>query len=276
MKNKLPIFLTLFCVISLSSCQKWLTEPSPGVTKLEDFFSSGETAIQSVNATYAPLAWEYNNTYFNEWFIGDVVSDDALKGGQGIADMADVYDLENFKTQANNALLLNYYRAQYQGVARANLAISEIPNVLLDETIDQRLKDRLLGEAHFLRAMYYYRLVRVFGDIPKVDFIIESVAQWKQAKAPAAEIYALIIEDLMIAEQKLWKKSEYEKTDMGRATKGAAQAMLLKAYLSTQNFIEAEKWGEILVKQAEEGGEYQLLNNYKDLFSLAGENNRES
>jgi len=275
MKKKLYIVLTACSMVLVTSCQKWLTEPSPGVTKLDDFFSSGKTAIQAINASYVPLAWEYNKTYFNEWFIGDVVSDDALKGGQGISDMSDVYDLENFKTQPNNGLLLDYYRAQYQGVARANLAIAKIPAVKTDETMNQRLKDRLLGEAHFLRAYYYYRLVRVFGDIPKVDFIIESANQWKQQKTKAADIYAFIIDDLKQAEEKLWNKSEYPGTDLGRATKGAAQAMLMKAYLSIHNYVEAEKWGEKLMHQAQDG-QYQLVSQYRDNFKLSGKNNAES
>ncbi len=272
------IFATALLIgaMSISSCKKWLTEPTPGVTKLEDFFSSGQTAIQSVNASYAPLGWEYNGTYYSEWFIGDVVSDDALKGGQGIADMSAVYDMENFKTQANNPYLLDYYRSQYQGIARCNLALQQIPSVAPDATMDQRLKDRLIGEAKFLRAYYYYRLVRTFGSVPKVDFVIESAAQWKQPKAPVSEIYKLINTDLLDAETKLWKRSEYADADLGRATKGAAQAMLLKVYLTQNNNVEAEKWGNAVVTQAENESQYRLNTNYRDNFTLLGENSPES
>lgn len=279
MKNKISknilVVVSLGLGLTFSSCEKWLSAPSPGVTKLDDFFTSDETAVQTVNAAYVPLMWDFNGTYFNEWFIGDIVSDDALKGGGGIADMGSVYDLENFKTQSNNSLLLEYYRAQWQGIARCNLALQEIPKMALSETLDQNLKDRLIGETKFLRAYYYYRLVRVFGGVPKVDFVIESSNQWKQPKATATEIESFIIEDLLDAETKLWKKSEYQATDLGRATKGAAQAMLLKAYLLTKNFPEAEKWGAEVVKEANEG-EYSLVPNYKDNFTLAGENGPES
>ncbi len=272
------IFITFSFSVALlvTSCDKWLVEKSPGITNLEDFFSNGQTAIQSVNAAYVPATWQYNSTYFSEFFIGDVVSDDALKGGQGISDMSSVYDMENFKTQSNNEFLLDFYRAQYQGIARCNLVLSQVPNVEVDATMDQRLKDRLIGEAKFLRAYYYFRLVRVFGGVPKVDFVIESSAQWNQPKATSTEIYDLIITDLKDAEVKLWKKSEYPVVDLGRATKGAAQAMLLKAYLSVQNYPEAEKWGEEVVKQARIDGEYNLVTNYKDNFTLLGENGRES
>ena len=59
-------------LLSATSCNDWLTEESPGSTSLDDFFTSGATAIQTINACYTPLAWEYNSTYFSEWFIGDV------------------------------------------------------------------------------------------------------------------------------------------------------------------------------------------------------------
>lgn len=280
MKNiiykKAAIALSFSLTLILTSCEKWLSEPSPGVTELGDFFSSGQTAIQSVNAAYVPLTWQFNGTYFSEWFIGDIVSDDALKGGQGIADMGEVYELENFKTQSNNPLLLQYYRAQYQGIARCNLVLQEIPKVDPDAIMDQRLKDRLIGEAKFLRAYYYSRLVRVFGSVPKVDFVVESSSQWKQPRATVTDLYNFIIEDLKDAETKLWKKSEYPVKDLGRATKAAAQSMLLKTYLIVKNYPEAEKWGEEVVKQARDLGEYNLLPNYKDNFTLAGENGRES
>lgn len=279
MKRIYKILFLVQCLLGglfLSSCEKWLLSPSPGVTELEDFFTSGQTAVQAVNAAYVPLTWEYNNTYFSEWFIGDVVSDDALKGGHGITDMAAVYDLENFKTQANNAVLLEFYRAQYQGVSRCNLVLEQVPNMEVGETLPQDLKDRLIGEARFLRAMYYYRLVRVFGDIPKVDFVIESVSAWEQPLTPVAAIYDFIIDDLTNAEAVLWKKSEYEDADLGRATKGAAQAMLLKMYLTVHNYVEAEKWGKKIVDQAEIEGEYSLLSDYSENFKLIGENGPES
>lgn len=271
------IYISMLCLLStgITSCNDWLTEEGPMVTESGDFFTNGETATQSINAAYVPLMWEYNNTYYPEWFIGDVVSDDALKGGQNSSDMADVYDLENFKTIANNGLLLDYYRAQYQGIARCNLAIEEVPQIELDETFAKSLQDRLIGEAKFLRAMYYFRLVRIFGGVPKIDFIIYSSEEWKQPRATKEEIYDLIIKDLIAAEPVLWKKSEYEDADLGRATKGAAQAMLLKVYLYMHNYTEAEKWGEAIKAQADDG-EYKLCDQYADNFTLEGENGWES
>jgi starch-binding outer membrane protein, SusD/RagB family len=257
---------------SLISCENWLLEPSPGVTELDDYFTKGATAVQSVNAAYVPLMWEFNSTYFPEWFIGDVVSDDALKGGQSIGDMSAVYDLENFKTSTNNVLLLDYYRAQYLGIARCNLILQEVPDMAYDSVLTVRLKKRLIGETKFLRAMYYFRLVRVFGGVPKIDFVVESSSQWKQERASADTIYSFILSDLEAADSLLWVKSDYANADLGRATRGAAQAMLLKTCLYTKQYAKAKAWGDSIIAS----NKYDLVTHYADNFTLAGENGLES
>ncbi|MBR6247924.1 MAG: RagB/SusD family nutrient uptake outer membrane protein [Muribaculaceae bacterium] len=233
-----------------------------------------------------PLMWEYGNstTYYSEWFIGDVVSDDALKGGQNLSDMADAYDMENFKTNTNNKLLLGFFRAQWQGVQRANLAIESVNGLALDDSFTQELKDRLIAEATFLRAMYYFRLVRVYGGMPLIDYVVESSAQWNQERATRDATLQFIIRDLEACVEVLPLKSKYPIDDMGRATRGAAQAMLLKANLYRAGFLaqeggdataayrEAKKWGEEIMST----NEYDLVPNYFDQFLLAGENGKES
>lgn len=269
------IFTSLLIIsmaFSFISCEDWLTAPSPGVTQLKDYFTKGATAIQAVNAAYMPLMWEFNTTYYSEWFIGDVVSDDALKGGQSIGDMSPVYDMENFKTTTNNGYLLDLYRAQYQGIGRCNLVLQEVPKMANDSVLTSSLQKRLIGEVKFLRAMYYFRLVRIFGGVPKIDFVVESSAQWDQPRASANDIYSFIISDLKSADSLLWKKSEYPAADMGRATKGAAQAMLLKTCLYTKQYGEAKAWGDSIIAS----NEYSLVDKYADNFTLAGENGPES
>jgi starch-binding outer membrane protein, SusD/RagB family len=272
MKKYIQIIMLSGLLLSLTSCEDWLLEPSPGLTRLEDFYSVGNTAIQSTNAAYVPLMWEYNSTYFPEWFIGDVVSDDALKGGQSIGDMADVYDMENFKTNSNNTLLLDFYRAQWQGIARCNLPLQEIARMKTDSVMTASVQKRLLGELKFLRALYYFRLVRVFGGVPKVTEPIVSSANWQQDRSTVQEIYALIVSDLEAANAGLWKRSEYAADDLGRATKGAAQAMLLKTHLYNKNYAEAKRWGDSILLS----NEYSLVSDYADNFTLAGENGPES
>lgn len=241
-----------------------------------DYFTSYETAKQVVTAAYVPAMWEFQGTYFSEFFFGDIMSDDALKGGQNIYDMSDVYYLENFKPADNLTILLDYYRAQYQGVARANLAIEQISALDTDDDLTDQLKNNLLGEARFMRAFYYFRLVRAYGAVPVVTKPIYSADGWKVPRAESAQkVYDDVINpDLKFAAANLPKKSEYAAVDMGRATQGAAQAMLLKVYLYQKNYTEAKNWGDRFL--ADQAGEYSLCANYADNFTLEGENGPES
>lgn len=275
MKKIFAYTLMLAAAASLSSCNDWLHDDTPGTTKLQDYFTDGsETSAEKVvTACYSPMAWEFNaaGTYFSEWFIGDIASDDALKGGQNIGDMSDAYDIENFKVNANSQLLLDYYRAQYIGVARCNLAITQLPSMSGD-SISSDVRARLIGEAKFLRAFYYFRLVRVFGGVPLVDFVVDSSEKWSQPRASVDSCYAHIERDLTEAIPALVEKSEYADEQMGRVTKGAAEALLAKVYLYAKDYANAKKWAAEVMNS----GEYSLCPNYKDNFTLAGENGPES
>lgn len=277
--------------LSLSSCNDWLTEETPGTTKVSEFFTSLSTAEAVVNAAYVPMTWEFGTTYYPEWYFGDIVSDDALKGGQDINDGADLRELENFKANSDNEILLEYYRAQWQGIQRANLAIDEIPTTRIETEGDEaekqaKYRDRYLGEAYFLRGFYYFRLARMFGGMPLIDFVVKSSNQWAQTRSTMDETLNFAIEDFKRAENLLWEKDKYSDEELGRATKGAAQAMLLKANLyradyqrnagneteAQKYFAEAAKWGKEVIKSRQ----YSLWPNYLDNFRLANENGRES
>ena len=277
--------------LSLSSCNDWLTEETPGTTKVSEFFTSLSTAEAVVNAAYVPMTWEFGTTYYPEWYFGDIVSDDALKGGQDINDGADLRELENFKANSDNEILLGYYRAQWQGIQRANLAIDEIPTTRIEtegtEAEQQaKYRDRYLGEAYFLRGFYYFRLARMFGGMPLIDYVIKSSNQWAQTRSTMDKTLNFAIEDFKRAENLLWEKDKYSDEELGRATKGAAQAMLLKANLyradyqrnagneteAQKYFAEAAKWGKEVIKSRQ----YSLWPNYLDNFRLANENGRES
>lgn len=290
MKTKRYIQLLAVAALTLtaSSCDDWLTEDTPGTNNRSEYFTSINTAENVVNAAYAPLAWEYGSTYYSEWYFGDIVSDDALKGGQSVTDGGDAYDMENFKTNTNNAIALQFYRAQWQGVARANLALEEIPQTRIDEESKTEVaaRNRYLGEAYFLRAYYYFRLVRIYGGMPLIDFVVDSSNKWKQERATRDETFQFIIKDLEEANRLLVKRSTMAATDLGRATKGSAQAMLLKANLyragflaqegnaqaATEAYRAAKAWGDSVITS----GQYSLDAAYFTNFTLTGENDGES
>lgn len=273
---KIKHIFPVLCVASLVSCNDWLKEETPGVQKFEDFFINGAVAIQTVNACYPPAGWDYNpGGYFAEWYIGDIASDDAVKGGQDRADDNNAYDIDNFKVNINNKILLNYYRAKYQGVARCNLALQEVEKIAPDEYLTQSRKDCLMGEAYFMRAYYYFQLVKVFGGVPLIDHVIDSSTQWIQPRATAEEVYNHIVSDFEKAESLLWNRSQYPAEDLGRPTKGAAQAYLCKAYMFMKQYDKAYEWGKKWV-DSQYGKECMLVAQYGDNFTMAGENCSES
>lgn len=289
--KKYFIYTIMVLSLGLTSCKDYLTAPEPGVTLLEDFFSSPEAAEQNITGCYVPLMWEYGWTYFPEWFIGDVASDDALKGGGSTSDMGAAYDFENWRTTNQNELLLSFYRANYQGIGRCNLALKYITPLKFEnnEEWTDEFKNRLLGEAYFLRAYYYFRLVRVFAGTPLVTKVIDSDAEWGQPRASVNAIFNQILADLDSAQVKLpvKKSSLYPVEDKGRATKGAAQAMLAKvnlymasAYWQSYSldksvakcYEDARDWAWEVIKS----GQYSLCPVYGDNFTLDGENGEES
>ena len=291
MKQMKYIFVlcTLCSTLSFFGCKDYLTEVEPGTTLLDEFYNSTEAVVQNVTGCYTPLMWEYNNTYCAEWFFGDIASDDALKGGGSTTDMADAYDIENWRTTDQNTLLLDFYRAQFQGIGRCNLALEYIEKteVGIDENFTEKMKNRLLGEVHFLRAYYYFRLVRIFAGVPMPLNVLRSSGEWGMPRASVNQVFTQILADLSFAQKNLWEKSEYNDVDMGRATKGAAEAMLMKVNLymaspywqtyslsksAADCYVDAKAWGDSIITS----GEYDLCPNYEDNFTLAGENGIES
>lgn len=289
MKKTHYIVWAFAACVALTSCKDYLTEIEPGTTRLEDYFTSTAAAIADINGCYVPLMWEYNNTYCSEWFIGDIAGDDALKGGGSTSDMADAYDIENWRTTSQNTLLLDFYRAQYIGIGRCNLAIKYISNMCIgiDDEFTESMKNRLLGEAYYLRAYYYFRLVRIYAGVPLVTEVIDEESKWGQPRASVDAVYTQILADLTIANDYLWVRSRLDNDNLGRATKGAAQAMLMKTNLymassywqkqgvsksSSDCYKDAKAWGDSILSS----GEYTLCPNYEDNFTIAGENGQES
>jgi len=271
-KMKMRYILIIAAIFLATGCSEdFIIQEPQAVTVIENFYKTGNDAIMAVNAAYVPMQWEFNYTYYNEWMFGDVVSDDALKGGNGINDMNDLFQLENFTATPSNQILQEFYRAQYQGIYRSNLAINKIPDISPDDSLTLSLKNRLIGEARFLRAYYYFRLVRVFGGVPLVTTTL-APSEYRMPRASRDDIYALIYSDLESAISMLWPKSAYPEEDLGRATKGAAEALLMKAYLYNQQWDKAEAWGDSVMAS----GEYELQSNYFDNFTLSGENGIES
>ncbi len=129
----------------------------------------------------------------------------------------------------------------------------------------------MIGECKFLRAYYYFNLVRWFGDLP---LVIKPLTpdEFAQDRQPADAVYTQIIQDLQEALSALPEKSQYKPEDLGRATKGAARGMLARVYLTRGDFANAEKYALEVISS----GQYSLYPNFAGIFLPEGENSSES
>ena len=162
------------------------------------------------------------------------------------------------------------WSGHYAGIQRSNQAISRISEFEMDET----LQNRLIGEARFLRALFYFRLVQVYGGVPIISNITsqDDITADILSRKTKEECYAFIESDLQFAIENLPAKSEYPASELGRATRGAAQTLLAKVSMYQS------KWPEVLAltDQVINSGEYDLTPNYEDIWKEISENNMES
>jgi hypothetical protein len=184
--------------------------------------------------------------------------------------ITDQDEFDKFYLRTTNPLLAERWSDGYKGIYRCNTVLDRIVAVPMDET----LKKRITGEAKFLRALMYFNLVRMFGDVPLVlKEITDTNEGYTYGRAPVAEVYAQIIGDLSEAE--LLLPVEYSSANVGRATSGAAKALLGKVYLTRKLYTDAEaKLKEVV--DMENLGIYALLPTYADVFKTANKNGKES
>ncbi len=260
------VALTMTAMGGLVSCgDEFLDKAPKGELTSDNFFLDANQAEQAVNATYAHLR-DFNVHVFSYIGITDIASDDADKGSVP-GDAGFLQDINDFTFDANNGAVSGIWRGYYQGVFRANQVLANVPNIEMDE----EQKTRLLGEARFLRAYFYFFLVRTYGDIPLIDRPLNP-DEYLQPRVPAAQIYDFIEEDLTFAIANLPEKSEYAAIDLGRATSGAAKAYLAKVHLFRNDFPAAFK----LAQEVINSGEYDLYPNYEAIFRREGEHSSES
>ena len=255
----LPILLVLFVSCADAFLEK---EPIIGTTE-ETYYRTAEDALAAVNSAYAALQFQLTPAAHFRWFWGDIMSDDSTKGGSGDNDGVELKRLEEFQGPTNTDLLESEWTANYEGIYRANVVLERVPAI----DMDAALQARILAEAKFLRAWYYYNLVTVFGGVPLLDRTL-TPSEYAQARAEANEVWALIESDLQTAVADLPERSAYPASDIGRATRGAARSLLAKAYAYRQNYAGVAEQTAAIINS----GEYTLDADYKDIWSRAGEN----
>ena len=262
----------LFATMLLSSCDSELNVDPQNAINEEDFLNNPDNAVQLVNGVYNKML-DYDINSFSWIGITSITSDDADKGSTAADNGTDKRRLDMLTFEATDVSFNDVWKGRYAGIYRANNALMYLDQL----AIDQALKDRLTGEVKFLRALWYFDLVRCFGGVPVVTGNIdlndtEAINEQVFTRKTREEVYAQIEADLLEAIDKLPLKSQYGTQDLGRATQGAAQALLAKAYLYQERWTDAFT----MAGQVIGSGQYGLMDSYADVWREVGENQEES
>jgi len=228
--NKLVVGFLLI-LTSIVACDKKLNVLDENNPTTESYFKTALELQNGVNAIYSTL--RSAELVGREWFFThDMRSGECASGGAQLeAPRAEL--LKQPSPAPSNSVMTNVWVGSYQMINRANLVLGKAPGV----TDNTTLRDRLVGEAKFLRAWAYFELVSQWGDVPLYTETVTSPTGFK-AKSPAADVYAFIISDLTDAVQKL--PVSYNSSDNGRATKGAANSLLGRVLMQKGDYAGAK------------------------------------
>lgn len=256
-RNFFSYISVLMIMLTAFSCSDDFVNVQPESENSESFFNTKEDYEKALVAAYDPL----QSTYINV-MLGEIASDNTLAGGESATDVPGIQEIDDMTHTPVNQQLRDIWNWMYGGVNRANFILE------FQDKIDFDGKNEILAQARFLRAYYYFELVKWFGDVPlAVDKRILYGEETTYQRTPKAEVYAQIEKDLTFAAENL-PATQAEK---GRITKGAAEALLGKAYLYQDKFSDA---ATVLDKVI--AGPYELLTDYSTMFENDNENNIES
>lgn len=248
----------------ICSCQDKLNISNPNQITVNNYWKSSADAVSGINAVYSTLHRGAISRWMMFYFI--------IRADEGRSQSPDtriVNNIDNFTiTDYNYENAYGIWDDNYIGIFRANQVLTYVPGI----DMDVNLKNRILGEAEFMRGMFYYFLAELWGNVPIM--LTPSTPADKPATSPQADVWAQVVKDLTDASNKL--PVNYQNSDdVGRATKGAALALLAKAYMQQRRFSDALTPLQWLVT-GDGKNVYDLMTNYRDNFLITSENNKES
>ncbi|MBN7811072.1 RagB/SusD family nutrient uptake outer membrane protein [Algoriphagus sp. H41] len=226
-KSHIAKFVLLSSLIGITSCSGFLDESDQSNFTLDNYFTKPEHATSAVNSIYQSLQPIMSSGFGGgPWMMTEFAT--------GLADTElgqaqNSLFVMNLDNTSDNGYGQTYWTSFYLGIANANVALAEIPDMNMDETA----KNKLLGEARFLRAYYYYNLVRIFGNIPLItDPIDLSSENLYPEQADPAAVYDQIVADLQEAEKSglAWRDAT------GRVSMGAVKSLLSSVYLTMAGY----------------------------------------
>jgi hypothetical protein len=257
--KKIYILPALISALLFTSCSDFLTEDVRGQENLDTYFQTEAEAESFVTGCYNALTfngwWQVNTV----WLLSEMTSDDGWMGNT--TQQSDYTSLAFFQSNGqSNGLISNFWQYRYKGILRCNIVISKMAEAPI---ADEAKKARLIAEAKFLRAFYYFELVKNFGGVPIVETFAMPDEIQGVTRNTEEEVYLFIEKDLEEAAAVLPQRSSQSDSEVGRATRGAALGFLGKVS------VYQSKW-------AEAKGEYALLDNFGDVWDVDHDNSVES
>lgn len=270
--NTKYILIALITFALFSACSDDFLDKKPLVqSSAETYYSNESEANDAVIGCYSVMQ---NESFQLAPFmlIGDDCSDDCDLGNSKSEAFswlgANAQALQKFDVLPTNSQNNALWTRGFRGITYTTQAIQRISENL---SIPEAKRNQFIGEAHYLRALYYFFLTRQHGGLPIIDHIL-SYDEYYMSRSTQAETWAFIETELKAAVELLPEKSKYSSSDLGRATKGAANALLGKVYMYQSKFAEAYT----VLKMVVESGEYKLEANYVDVSTIEHENGIES
>ncbi len=271
-KIKIILLLTSFTLLFIScNDDEFLDEMPVSSVGLGSFYQTEDQFVQAVNGIYSYLMYFAGSNssamyYGSYWVLTELRSDNSTFQYNDTDNSGHPWhNIDKFVMASDNGITTSLWNMAYEAIGRCNYVISE------SEGKDFDLLDRCVAEAKFLRALFYFQLVRTFGDVPLITEPVTSYGQaWNSdVRVDKPKIYELINSDLNDAIAIL--PSGYSDSDLGRATSGAARTLQAKAYMWQENYTAAETELEAVISS----GEYSLLPGYASVFDIDNENNDE-
>ena len=266
--KKITINITSLFLLTLllASCKKWVDyNPREDfrITELDYLASESDYRTMAVSV-YTPLQW------INQVVpIGDIASDNAVSGGENASDVLALQQIDDYSHTPVNSALTEIWSSAYEGVNRANYMTQYKDKNPAGGTVDFAGKDALYGEVYFIRAYYYFTLVKMFGDVPLfVDRRLGLTDSKTLQRSPKAEVYAQIEKDLTAAIAALPAVQQQK----GRITKYAAQALMGKVLIYQGKFDAAAPILESIIT----ANAFSLVTDFASMYLFTGENGPES
>jgi starch-binding outer membrane protein, SusD/RagB family len=262
--KKYMICLAAGMMLFSSACKKDLDIENPNQPTVEVFWKTSDDAVRGVNAVYSTL----HRGGISRWMpFFHIIRSDEGKSTSPATEI--VNNMDQFQvTDYNFWGAYDIWRDVYVGIFRANQVLDNVPDIDMDAAV----KERVLGEAKFLRGLFYFNLVTLWGNVPMM--LTSSTPQDRPPTSTQAEVWAQIERDLTEAAASL-PATYTNANDIGRATRGAAYGILARAYMQQGKYDQALTPLQWLV-EGEGSSIYNLLPNYRDNFLVNTENNQES